>query len=51
MEYHTLEKLAQIKAAGFILKPNAPEIKPLEYRGRVNVIVPMPLHQSKTTLK
>ena len=29
MEYHTLEKLAQIKTAGFILKPNAPEIKPL----------------------
>ncbi len=29
MEYHTLDKLAQIKIAGFILKPNAPEIKPL----------------------
>jgi NAD+ kinase len=29
MEYDTLEKLSQIKTAGFILKPDAPEIKPL----------------------
>ncbi len=29
MEYYTLEKLAQIKTAGFILKPEAAEIKPL----------------------
>ncbi len=29
MEYYSLEKLAQIKTAGFMLKPNAPEIKPL----------------------
>jgi NAD+ kinase len=29
MERHTLERLAQIKTAGFILKPDSPEIKPL----------------------
>ena len=28
-ENYTLEKLAQIKTAGFIVKPHAPEIKPL----------------------
>ncbi|MFT7823274.1 MAG: NAD(+)/NADH kinase [Sulfurimonas sp.] len=29
MEHHSLERLAQIKTAGFILKPDYPEIKPL----------------------
>lgn len=29
MESQTLERLAQIKTAGFILKPDSPEIKPL----------------------